>query len=569
MLVNSKAVNQINIRRKTRCYKGIVEIVCGDIAVGTLMDFSSEVEKIKSFETADNVILEKVRWSLRQRLRKQMQLLNGDFFDAVDDFLFSGGQQGQFGQGANYLDSMRELRAKQNLFEEKFLDTVAREIKASFGSDVYPTGDFDDSPSGELDAALEQVEIDLALQSMSRKACKVYAPFIKQIDSIQAKVNYPAAEKLIEGEVLIHASLSAFTTAHQVFSIPLDIRLAFLKLFEHHFLLKMEKLYLDTISIINNLSDSRFVEKLYSSSSAFRTRITHHSSHHSKLNKKRQQLAQLGSQRSKSADTAVDHLIESFCCAGGLPEFIERMIRTRWRAVMFIIGLNRGNKSVEWNEAKHTVTLLISCLTEEVILSTKECEAMFDQIRQGFVLIRLSDAEQDEFLSELKAYLSETGNVASCGNREPEGRESAVEDDLANNIAHSKDASISPAGERILDKEDLDDLAQLLGNGEEVGFKSEVKQSLAELLPVIDSLGEHASVKYRFNDVFEDCVLCRSITNPELYVVSNKTATICINRSRLGLALALQEGELKLPHIDFSQMGVAGTIIQSENHTRH
>ncbi len=533
------------------------------------MDFSSEVEKIKSFETADNVILQKVRWSLRQRLRKQMQLLNGDFFDAVDDFLFSGGQQGQFGQGANYLDSMRELRAKQNLFEEKFLDTVAREIKASYAGDVFSANDFDESLAGELDAALEQVEIDLALQSMSRKACKVYAPFIKQIDSIQAKVNYPAADKLIDGEVLIHASLAAFTVAHQVFTIPLDIRLAFLKLFEHHFLLKMEKLYLDTISIINNLSDARFVEKLYSSSSAFRTRITRHSSHHSKLNKRRQELAESGLHRSKSADTAVDYLIESFCSVDELPEFIERMIRTRWRAVMFIIGLNKGNDSVEWNEAKHTVSLLISCLTGDVILSGEEYGAMFDQIRQGFVLIRLSDAEQDEFLSELEVYLSETGSVASRRDNKEHGDQSEAGQEQIDNIGHSKDASISPSGERILDKEDLDDLAQLLGNGEEADFKSEMKQSLAELLPIIDSLGEHASVKYKFNEAFEDCVLCRSIANPELYVISNKSATICLNRSRLGLALALQDGELKLPHINFSQLDMAGTIIQPENHTRH
>jgi hypothetical protein len=60
------------------------------------MDFASEIQKIKSFESDDTVLLEKVRWSIRQRLRKQMQLLDGDFFDAVDDFLFSGGQLGQF-----------------------------------------------------------------------------------------------------------------------------------------------------------------------------------------------------------------------------------------------------------------------------------------------------------------------------------------------------------------------------------------------------------------------------------------------------------------------------------------
>ncbi len=45
------------------------------------MDFASEIQKIKAFESDDTVLLEKVRWSIRQRLRKQMQLLNGDFFE--------------------------------------------------------------------------------------------------------------------------------------------------------------------------------------------------------------------------------------------------------------------------------------------------------------------------------------------------------------------------------------------------------------------------------------------------------------------------------------------------------
>jgi len=52
---------------------------------------------------ADTVLIEKVRWSLRQRLRKQMHELSGDFFDEVDDFLFSSGQLGQFSDHSIYL----------------------------------------------------------------------------------------------------------------------------------------------------------------------------------------------------------------------------------------------------------------------------------------------------------------------------------------------------------------------------------------------------------------------------------------------------------------------------------
>lgn len=534
------------------------------------MDFASEIQKIKAFESEDTVLLEKVRWSLRQRLRKQMQLLNGDFFDAVDDFLFSGGQQGQFSESANYINSMRELRAKQNLFEEKFLDSVIREIKASYGKNSHTADEFDEGPSAELDAALEQVEIDLALQAMSRKASKVYAPFIKQIDAIQNKSSYPASEKVIEGEVLVDATLDAFTRAHHVFAIPLEIRLVFLKLFEQHFLLKMEKLFLDMISIINNLSDDRFVEKLYTSSSAFRTKISKRSEHVSRLSKNRNKLASQGAQKANSTEATVDQFISTLCANRELPEFAERMLRTRWRAVMFIIGLNRGSNSVQWNEARHTASLLASCLSDSLSLSREEWKVMVEQLRQGFVLIQLNKQEQEEFLLELQQHLQlATGEgmlvSGSAGTDETELVASAI----TGRRKSGSDASISPSGEQVLDQEDLDDLAQLLGNGEEEGFKSNVKRNLAELLPQIDALGEHAAVQYNINGVFEDCILCRSLANPELYTINNRNTNFCINRSRLGLAIALQDGELKIPSINPSKLGGARTIIQAGSLTRH
>ncbi|MDA0929503.1 MAG: DUF1631 family protein [Proteobacteria bacterium] len=534
------------------------------------MDFASEIQKIKSFESDDTVLLEKVRWSIRQRLRKQMQLLDGDFFDAVDDFLFSGGQQGQFSESANYINSMRELRAKQNLFEEKFLDAVVREIKASYGKNAYNADDYDESPSAELDAALEQVEIDLALQAMSRKACKVYRPFIKQIDAIQSKASYPVSEKVIEGDVLIDATLDAFSRAHHVFAIPLEIRLVFLKLFEQNFLLKMEKLFLDMISIINNLSDDRFVEKLYTSSSAFRTKITKRSEYVSRLGKNRSKLASQGAQKAQSTEASVDQFISTLCANRELPEFAERMLRTRWRAVMFLIGLNRGSNSVQWNEARHTASLLASCLSDSLSLSREEWKAMVEQLKQGFVLVQLGKSEQEDFLLELQQHLQLAGKEELLGARNMHLDATELAGGAAaGNQTPGSDASISPSGEEILDQEDLDDLAQLLGNGEEEGFKASVKRGLADLLPQIDALGEHAAVQYNINGVFEDCILCRSLANPELYTINNRNTNFCINRSRLGLAIALQDGELKIPNINPSHLSGARTVIQADNQTRH
>ena len=77
------------------------------------MSFATEISNATAMDAVDTVLIEKVRWSLRQRLRKQMQVLCSDFFDETDDFLFGSGQKGQFADDSIYLNAMRELRTRQ------------------------------------------------------------------------------------------------------------------------------------------------------------------------------------------------------------------------------------------------------------------------------------------------------------------------------------------------------------------------------------------------------------------------------------------------------------------------
>jgi hypothetical protein len=42
-----------------------------------------------------------------------------------------------------------------------------------------------------------------------------------------------------------------------------------MKLFEQHFLMNSEELFLDSISILNNIDNKQFIDRLYSSSSSF------------------------------------------------------------------------------------------------------------------------------------------------------------------------------------------------------------------------------------------------------------------------------------------------------------
>lgn len=395
----------------------------------------------------DTVLIEKVRWSIRQRLRKQMKSLSADLFEAVDDFLFDSGQQGQIGESGNYLTAMRELRSKQLMFEEALLDQCMQTLKTSYrvGSDsVSLIAQINQNHRDDI----EQAEVDLALQSMHRKTNKQYTQIFRQIDAIQQSTGFVDSAKIIDGRVLLESTLLAFKQAHLQVSLPLDIRIVFLKLFEQHFLMKMEKLFLDIVSILKNLHKKEFVEKLYSSSSSFKQ-------NKEELSKEPQKQ---DSERKNDAIAQVD---------------------------------------------------------EPTVLVTEE------------------------------------------------GRQVAVEH------MEKLEASISPAGEQILDQDDLDDLAKLLGGDEDIQQVSDNPPELAEMLPIIDGLEDETVVYLSINGKFEECLLHRSLSDKSSYTIRRSNGSLCLSRTRLGLALAICSGELRIDLSGVNATTNLATVIEPSGRVRH
>ena len=213
---------------------------------------TSIMENLSSLPQSEPLSVAALRLSLRRSLQPQLQQLCTDFFDEVDDFLFASGPQGQFADDCVYLKAMRELRAKQRLFEETLQRAWFRSLQS---------GDSRTSSAGDgrrltrSDAVSEKVEIDLALQAMQRKASKFYLPFIRQIDTMNEKYRSSPDQQVIAGHTLIESTLDAFSQAQTVFALGLEIRLIFIKLFEQNFLMKMEDLFLDIISNLKNVND--------------------------------------------------------------------------------------------------------------------------------------------------------------------------------------------------------------------------------------------------------------------------------------------------------------------------
>ncbi|MFN3162171.1 MAG: DUF1631 family protein [Pseudohongiellaceae bacterium] len=503
---------------------------------------------------ADTVLLEKVRWSLRQRLRKQMSLLSCDFFDELDDFLFSAGRGGQLAAEGGYLNAMRELRARKSLFEEQLLEKTLATVKESYRQDPVALQQSLGSIAYRDAAVYESVEIDLALQAMARKADKAYFPVIKQIDALQSRHELTGSSQLLAPRILLAATLAAFREAQSVFTLGLEVRLLFIKLFEQHFLLKLEKAFVDMVSIIHNMNDPVFVEKLYSSSSAFRKQQVN--SDKTVVENRSLPPEQPADNRAALVKSNVDQLIAAICDDKSMPAFLEDMVRKQWREVIFLIGLHKGTTSLEWSEARHSVSLLVTAAVEQLYLEDADYQSIKEHLRHGFSLIQLGWSQQEAFFQNLAdhfqtfaQHLEQGSTTATRYNK------------------NGLEASISPSGEELLNQDDLDEIAKLLGVDDD-----EQPKQLDDYLEDVDQLQDQAMVDFMLNGAYVNCLLTRSHAQPGQYTISKRGARISVTRSRLGLALALQSGELRLCELQrppATQHVVAHTILETSSRTRH
>jgi len=88
-----------------------------------------------------------------------------------------------------------------------------------------------------------------------------------------------------------------------------------------------------------------------------------------------------------------------------------------------------------------------------------------------------------------------------------------------------------------------------------------MENELLGCLPGIDRLGERVAVEDKSDGSFQSCSLQKSVTKPGMFSITDRQAKTTITRSRLGLAISLHEGELKLPGVNKSASVAEKTII--------
>jgi hypothetical protein len=515
------------------------------------MKFIPKSNKALQFTSSDMTVVEKIRWSLRQRLRVQLAQLNVELFDEADDFLFSAAKQGQFDEENAYLRSMRELRTKQSLFDETFMNDILSRLKQSY---PQASGRDNNLTSEGLGAAFERVEIDLAFRSMRRKAEKLYTPHLKQIDSLNLRLRHLSNEEVISGSVLIQSSLKAFMHSQPCFTLPLEIRLVFIKLFEQYFLLRMEKPLMDIISILTNASDNKFIDKLVSSSCAFGTKNKLNQNSKAELESRRASLAMTADRLSARVEEAVTDLISKLCDSHRMPLFIERMLRNQWRTVMYVVGLNTGCESDQWTEAKYSALMLCAAASQGSNIGAKEKELLLNQIEQGFKLVHIESAIHTQFLAQLSQLLGFDEAVITHVTKASE----------KTTVAHTEETSISPSGRRLLNQDDLSEIAKLLSDGEKTQNKNQPISHLNEYFAEVDRLVDGQQARFKSEGSYNDCRVL--LADVGFYDIQYDDHRPKVRLSRLALAMSLKQRDLTLDNLKVPRIISSATVLNRNLH---
>jgi len=510
-----------------------------------------------------------IRCILAEQIYEQIQQLNNALFDKIDDALFAVPWQGHPNGTNNYLNAIREIRNKKAWFDEVFMSSLGAEVD-SYLYQVKPVEktqgknpEETKSESLELDSendssriiesksfetkesVYEKMEIDLALQGMQRRAVKLYAPLNRQLNEIpDGQLRFGDSTTEANDDNMVLAVIQGLKSSRGVFNIPLELKLVFLKHFEQTLLLKMEMIYLGLINVLNNQADTDFMDQFISSADSVlndkNERLKSAENKPESVSRKRDNEKGL-----KIVNKSIQTLIDDLFGEIRPPLFVDTMIKSNWRDVLLLIGLNQGVNSPGWNEAKKVISCLLQSLGDGQNEKSKEDDIdwLKNQIQQGFELIQLPKPERDDFFNKLEDHTTvpqqaktvlQTGLIAL---NDAEEEKSGVK------------AAISEAGRKILDDDDLDDIVALLSDDQDQQMQKkpdETDDSLSGYLDLIDNLRDGEEIEFVSGGEVQKCKVQKSVTADNSYQIANRSGKVLLARSRVGLALSAKSGEIRV-----------------------
>jgi len=522
-----------------------------------------EIERFSLSEQGKR--LEKIRCALSVQICGQLQQLNTELFDKIDDSLFSSSSSAQVGDRYGYLKAIREFRNKKVLFEETLLGSLRIELESILyladnpkladnpESSIVKSSELDseNEPSKFIEAletketVFERMEIDLALNGMQRRALRLYAPLTGQLNGIFDGELCFGSPNLDENEdYLVCAVARALDSSRGVLSVPVDLKLIFIKHFELSLVMKMEMVYLGLINVLKNQSDTEFMEQFCSSVELVQK------GHNALSNSDEDQLQSNESIRDSKNSLEIvrqsaQAAIKDLCGKTKIPLFMEKMVKNDWQNVMVLTGLNQGVESDQWKEAIQVVKSLFEFLlgSNDKTPNNEFSNELKNQIKQGFALIQLSESEQSEFFNSI-----EDDTVI------PQEARTVLDTSLtASHITQGEKSevkvAISKAGRKILDDDDLDDIVALLSDDpgqKKQKEKDETDDSLSCYLDMIDGLRDGEEIEFVNGGKVQKCKIEKSVTGDNSFKVTDRAGKVLLARSRVGLALSAKAGELRI-----------------------
>jgi len=495
---------------------------------------------------------DKAMWALQERMRERMRQLCSNFFDAIDDSLFSSSEQaGCYDKQQEFISAMREIRTKQKHFVEDYIDRINYLFQYSSPQKAgIPGVDPTDRDSLDSEKIFERMELDLALKAMLGKGKRTYGNYISRIAKHKNFANYCIGEHNPTEDLLLTQSIEAFAYASNIFDISLEIRLVVFKLFEKHFLMKIEKIYLDILVILDKLSDERFVNKLYQSTTSFRNKkfVKEQAGPYS-------QTRQAGEIASIQINLLVDERIEQLCAHQGLPDFIENMFMHCWRSVLFVIGLNEGSSSGAWKLATETSENLV-CLIEstgEEGMANIDTDTLEDALRDGFDLVMMKKQDQDEFFRQMRDVIEDPSKGRqNTSERKITDAESSLETPVITPAIFKEN---QPAEENTdigkLNAEDMAEIMELMPNSDEQQSQMNIhRQPLLQYLKKVDRIHDGSKLEFVRNNVITLCRVRMNRIEKHNFEIIGEKGEFLTRRNRFTLAVSLQGGELRLVQPD-------------------
>jgi len=521
---------------------------------------------------------EKIRWCLQQRLCEQLRHLSIDLVEETSDaFLNLPASERTFGS-LHALNLMREIRTKGCIFTDLFVELFDRNIQPALGLELQNATSLDIPEFMDPDSDFEKLELELASQAMQRKAYKQYSALIKQLETCNKSKKTDESVFVDNKDPLIRSIINAFNAARGIFKLPIEAKLIFCKTFEKHLLLNMDKLYQDTINILENGENDKFLEKLLSSTTSIQQR--------------QQKKPGAGKPSGKSPNTkvhstsvienlnsvgiAVNEILNDTYRNGFLSSVIADIMMVEWRKVLFLVGASKGMDAEIWNQSTQLAIRLAEILPGDQSktsydFNAEEVGELKQQLCSGFSLVHTAEKKRLEFFTEFDRILRrDVAQAPITPDNEAEKTDIVTAHSQPEQV--TSPGALSEAGKKILENDDLNDIAALFSedSDEAVDSRMDNDEALRYYLQIVDKLADGSSAKIFTDDGSRDCRIQKSSTVDGSYQIAQLNGKVILTRSRIGLAVSLREGEVRLSDYSRPQpedMAKAGnpdrTLVQS------